>query len=99
MAEIEARIGPDDTVTICYTSGTTGNRKAYADPPQLPAQRRGRGQSRGHREGLEKLIMLPLDHSFAHTVGIYIFLQNACACTSWTPGAVRWRRSATCLRI
>ncbi|AHC15687.1 AMP-dependent synthetase/ligase [Salinispira pacifica] len=68
-----AEISPDDTATISYTSGTTGtpkgimlthrnyvaNSTAAADDFQLP-------------EGsAETLVILPLDHSFAHTVVIY----------------------------
>ncbi len=65
----------NDTATISYTSGTTGNPKGimltqlnyYANSNQamdffqLPG-------------GFKTLLMLPLDHSFAHTVGIYISL-------------------------
>jgi long-chain acyl-CoA synthetase len=64
-----------DVVTISYTSGTTGNPKGimltelnyYSNSNdamnffQLP-------------EAFKTLIILPLDHSFAHTVGIYISL-------------------------
>ncbi len=68
-------ISEDDIVTISYTSGTTGNPKGimlshlnyYANSHdaysffQIPPH-------------LKTLIILPLDHSFAHTVGIYISL-------------------------
>lgn len=69
-------IQEDDTVTISYTSGTTGNPKGImlthlnywsnsldavkANPMPLKSR---------------SLIILPLDHSFAHTVGIYISLR------------------------
>lgn len=70
-----ASITEDDVVTVSYTSGTTGNPKgimltqlnyyansnAAMDLFQLP-------------EGFKTLLILPLDHSFAHTVGIYISL-------------------------
>ncbi|MBN2861241.1 MAG: AMP-binding protein [Sphaerochaetaceae bacterium] len=68
-----SQIEEDDVVNICYTSGTTGNPKGimlthlnywanahdavelFSIPPNT----------------FETLIVLPVDHSFAHTVGIY----------------------------
>ena len=80
MAEIEASVHKDDTVTICYTSGTTGNPKGimlthknYLDNAI------GAAQVVDVRKGWKSLIMLPLDHSFAHTVGIYIFAYKGIA--------------------
>ncbi len=67
-----ASIEEDDTVTISYTSGTTGNPKgimlthlnywtnchdAVKAIPLPP--------------GWRSLIILPVDHSFAHTAGLY----------------------------
>ena len=74
LEEIEKNISADDIVTISYTSGTTGNPKgimlthgnyihnAINSMAVVPID-----------EGWKSLIMLPLDHSFAHTVGLYIF--------------------------
>jgi len=66
------QLGPDSDATICYTSGTTGNPKgivlthgnylancrASVDLFQMPL-------------GLRTLVVLPIDHSFAHTVALY----------------------------
>ncbi len=71
-SSIEA-IDEHDTVNICYTSGTTGNPKGIMlthlnywanshDAVQL---------FKLPNAEFETLIVLPLDHSFAHTVGMY----------------------------
>jgi long-chain acyl-CoA synthetase len=80
LAEIEKSIHEDDTVTISYTSGTTGNPKGimlshknYLDNTE------GAAKVVAVQKGWKSLIMLPLDHSFAHTVGIYIFAYKGLA--------------------
>ncbi|MDR1588505.1 MAG: AMP-binding protein [Treponema sp.] len=77
LEEIEKGIDADDTVTISYTSGTTGNPKGimlshrnYLHNAIMAAE------IVSIKRGWKSLIMLPLDHSFAHTVGIYIFLYK-----------------------
>lgn len=69
---LAASISEDDVATISYTSGTTG------DPKGIMLTHRNY-YSNCH-DGVElfgdiyhysTLIILPLDHSFAHTVGIY----------------------------
>ncbi len=80
LKSVVENIMENDVVTISYTSGTTGNPKGimltqlnyYANSNdamdffQLP-------------EGFRTLLVLPLDHSFAHTVGIYISLLKGIA--------------------
>ncbi len=73
VEEIEKTIGEDDTINICYTSGTTGNPKGIMlthlnywtnshDAVELFIL---------PDEVFETLVVLPVDHAFAHTVGIY----------------------------
>jgi long-chain acyl-CoA synthetase len=75
LAEIERSINTDDTVTICYTSGTTGNPKGIMLNHRNYLHNAFNAARVVHLEpSWKNLIMLPLDHSFAHTVGIYIFI-------------------------
>ena len=73
VKDIEAKIHEDDTVNICYTSGTTGNPKGI----MLTHLNYWANSHDAVRlfdlpdEVFETLIVLPVDHSFAHTVGIY----------------------------
>jgi long-chain acyl-CoA synthetase len=73
VSDVEKNISENDTINICYTSGTTGNPKGimlthlnyWANSHdavkifELPDC------------SFETLVVLPVDHSFAHTVGIY----------------------------
>jgi long-chain acyl-CoA synthetase len=80
LDEIEDTISPDDTVTISYTGGTTGNPRGI-----MLSHRNYLHNTFNSAElvymphGWKSLIMLPLDHSFAHTVGLYIFLYRGLA--------------------
>lgn len=70
--QIAAELSSDDIVTVSYTSGTTGNPKGIMlthsnyiansseaiEVFRIPA-------------GYQTLLILPCDHSYAHTVGIY----------------------------
>jgi len=69
-------IGPDDYVNICYTSGTT------ADPKGIILSHRNYTANIEQAltlfdvpEWWSTLLILPWDHSFAHTVGIYIMMS------------------------
>ncbi|MFW6360303.1 MAG: AMP-dependent synthetase/ligase [Spirochaetota bacterium] len=76
LQRVEDETAEDDVVTISYTSGTTGNPKGimlthlnyYAncrDSVEMFAVPRAEYRT---------LIILPCDHSFAHTVGIFAAL-------------------------
>ena len=69
--------GPNDYVNICYTSGTT------ADPKGIILSHRNYTANVEQAltlmdvpEWWTTLLILPWDHSFAHTVGIYIMLAT-----------------------
>ncbi|MGI6437550.1 MAG: AMP-dependent synthetase/ligase [Sphaerochaeta sp.] len=68
-----AKIKEDDTINICYTSGTTGNPKGIMlTHLNYWANVQGAVELFKIPDGtFETLIILPVDHSFAHTVGIY----------------------------
>ena len=72
-------IKEDDTVNICYTSGTTGNPKGimlthlnYHSNASVAINYFGIPMAE-----YETLVILPLDHSFAHTVATYAGLVKA----------------------
>jgi long-chain acyl-CoA synthetase len=72
---IGAGLEEDDTVTICYTSGTTGNPKGI----MLTHLNYWTNCHDGVKAiaippGWKSLIILPVDHSFAHTAGLYMAL-------------------------
>ncbi len=75
LSEIEKNTKEDQVVTISYTSGTTGNPKGimlthlnyYSNSNAAVATFQ-------IKEKISTLLILPTDHSFAHTVGIYTAL-------------------------
>jgi long-chain acyl-CoA synthetase len=80
-------IGPDDYVNISYTSGTT------ADPKAIILSHRNYTANIEQAltlmdvpEWWTTLLILPWDHSFAHTVGIYIMMATGASLASVQSG-------------
>ncbi len=76
ISRIESDIKEDDTINICYTSGTTGNPKGIMlTNLNYWANTHDSLKVIDIPDGkFSTLVMLPLDHSFAHTAGLYISL-------------------------
>jgi len=75
LDRIAAGIQEDDTVSICYTSGTTGNPKGIM-LTHLNYWTNCWDGARAFRipAGWRTLVILPVDHSFAHTAALYAAL-------------------------
>jgi long-chain acyl-CoA synthetase len=77
---IAEAVQEDDVVTISYTSGTTGNPKGI-----MLTHLNYWSNCHDATELFDKpvhyrtLLILPVDHSFAHTVGLYTALVNGIA--------------------
>lgn len=77
----------DDAANICYTSGTT------ADPKGIILTHRNYTANVEQSSAIfdipewyVSLLILPWDHSFAHTAGIYTLLKNGASMASVQPG-------------
>ena len=78
LRQRKASIREDEVVTISYTSGTTGNPKGIMlTHLNYWSNSRNAFNYFGLPLYWKTLIILPLDHSFAHTIGIYISLLCA----------------------
>lgn len=85
-AELEARkkiVKGDTPANICYTSGTT------ADPKGIVLTHRNYSANIEQADGLYNipseyvsLLILPWDHSFAHTAGIYFLMFSGASMAS-----------------
>ena len=77
---LAASIAEDDVVNICYTSGTTGDPKGIMlTHKNYYSNCRDGVALFGDIYRYTTLVILPLDHSFAHTVGIYAGLESGLA--------------------
>jgi long-chain acyl-CoA synthetase len=78
LLERLSNITEDDIVNISYTSGTTGNPKGIMLSHLNYYSNAKDGTSVFKlKKGFRTLIILPIDHSFAHTVAIYGALFSA----------------------
>ena len=80
-------VGPDDVANICYTSGTT------ADPKGIMLSHRNYTANVEQALTLMEipeyycsLLILPWDHSFAHTAGIYAVIASGASMASVQSG-------------
>lgn len=72
------KIEEDDVVNISYTSGTTGNPKGIMLTHLNYYSNAHDGINMFRlKEGFRTLVILPVDHSFAHTVALYGALFKA----------------------
>jgi len=83
LADIAAQVSPDDEVNICYTSGTT------ADPKGILLTHKNYLTNVHQSEAMFDvtpdfitLLMLPWDHSFGHTVGLYTLILKGASMAS-----------------
>ena len=76
LEERIASIGPDDYANISYTSGTTADPKGILLTHRNYTANVEQGASViGIDEGAVMLIVLPLDHCFAHVAGFYTMMM------------------------
>lgn len=78
LDEIKNNIDEDDIVNISYTSGTTGNPKGIMLTHLNYYSNASDGISVFKlKENFRTLVILPVDHAFAHTVALYGALFKA----------------------
>jgi len=75
LKQLQANIQADDTANISYTSGTTADPKGIMLTHNNYTCNVIQASSLMHiPEHFKTLLILPWDHSFAHTAGIYSFM-------------------------
>jgi long-chain acyl-CoA synthetase len=88
--EFEARwmgVEESDPATICYTSGTTADPKGIVLTHRNYTANVDQGAAMVELDtSWASLIILPWDHSFGHTVGIYIIMLRGAKLAAVQPG-------------
>ncbi|MEE4178028.1 MAG: AMP-binding protein [Bacteroides sp.] len=83
LEEIKNSIEPDDHANICYTSGTTADPKGIILTHKNYLCNVEQGSAIFDVPSYyTSLHILPWDHSFAHTVGIYALIRNGASLAS-----------------
>lgn len=83
VSAISKDLQPDDYVNICYTSGTTADPKGIIlTHKNYLANCEQASAIFEVPEYYTSLHILPWDHSFAHTVGIYVLMRNGASLAS-----------------
>ena len=87
---LEARwqsIAEDDVANICYTSGTTADPKGIVLTHRNYTANVEQGVAAiGPEPGWVLLNILPWDHAFGHTCGIYMMMMSGATLASVQPG-------------
>jgi long-chain acyl-CoA synthetase len=87
VKEREALVTPHDTATISYTSGTTSDPKGIMlSHHNYMTNVEQSGKLVPIPSHFKTLLILPWDHSFGHTVGIYSFMSMGGSLASIQPG-------------
>lgn len=77
----------DDIINICYTSGTTSDPKGIMLSHRNYLTNTEQAKAIFHvPEYYTSLLILPWDHSFAHTVGVYTLMTAGASMASIQPG-------------
>ncbi len=83
LEQIKENLAPDDYANICYTSGTTADPKGIILTHRNYLANVEQGTAIFHVPSYyTSLHILPWDHSFAHTVGIYALIRNGSSLAS-----------------